>query len=290
MTTSLATLVDRVRDLLDDYGDNTTTLGAAITDTAGTSVTLSAYTDVAAGTWLMVDYEMMYVSAVPSTATVRRGQRGTTAATHSNGALVIINPLYHSARILNGLNAALGKMRQQVKDTTTLDVVEDQFAYAIPSTIDNLLRIEIENSDDSGEFFVIRNWEILDGSYFRIFGVYTAGRDIACVGTAKFDALAIGGNLDSDYPDGNANAINYLLYETAGQLLLQRQGKIAGRDSFEGMTDAFAQSQPDHSVRVARQYLAEAERYRQLAVRQEQILQTPIAPVQKPTRGYLQRL
>jgi len=294
MTTSLATLVERVRDLLDDYGDQVTNLAAAITDTSATTCTLSSSEDVAKDDWLSVDYETMLVTAMSSgpayTCTVRRGHRGTTAATHSNGATVIVNPLYPSSRIFSALNAALGKVTKQVKDTSTLTVTEDTFAYTVPSTIDTLWRVEIENSDENSQFFVMRNWEMLDGSTFRIMGNYDTDRNIACVGTAKFSALTIGGDLDSSFPDDNQNAINFLVYEAAGQLLLQRQGKIAGRDSFVGMTDAFAQTYPDHSVRVARQYLAEAERYRQLAIRAEHILQTPTAPTQHPSRRYLERL
>jgi hypothetical protein len=266
-----------------------------VSTTDGTSITLASSEGVKAKDYLSIDYEAMYVSAMSSgpayTATVRRGQRGSTAATHSNGAMVIVNPIYHGHHILTMLNGALGKMTELVVDSDTLEVVADQFAYAIPDTIDTLKRVEIENSDETDEFFVMRNWELQDGgSYFRIFGNYTAGRNIRCVGTAKYDALTAGGNLDSSYPDDNPNAINFLIYEAAGQLLLLRQAKIAGRDSFVGITDAFGANYPDHSVRVARQYLAEAERYRQLAMRQEPILQTPVAPVSNPSRAYLARL
>lgn len=293
MTTTVASLADRVRDLLDDFGDVQTTLASAIADASTTSVTPTSSDDVSIGDWISVDYETMYVTAVasgpPYTLTVRRGQRGTTAAAHDSGALVLVNPLYPGNRILNTLNSGLGKMTKIVKDTATLDVVEDQYAYAVPSTIDVVRRIEIENSDEDDESYIIRNWEMLDSDYFRIFGDYPEDRDITVVGTASFTAMATTGNLDSTYPDTNSNAINFLIYEAAGQLLLQRQGKIAGRDSFEGITDAFTQSQPDHSVRVARQYLAEAERYRQIAIRQCPILQPPVAPTQDPTRRYLAR-
>jgi hypothetical protein len=258
-------------------------------------MTVSDSTGIDGTDWISVDYETCYVEKVstgpPYTLTIRRGQRGSTAATHLIGATVLVSPLYPGNRILNALNSALGKVQKIVKDIATLSVVEDQFAYAVPSTIDVVKRIEIENSDEAGQFFVIRNWEMLDSGYFRIFGNYDYDtRNIGVVGVAKFTAMATTGNLDTTYPDTNANAINFLVYEAAGQLLLQRQAKIAGRDSFEGMTDAFAQSQPDQSVRTARQLLAEAERYRQTAIRQCAILQAPEAPTKSPTRTYLARI
>jgi hypothetical protein len=294
MTTSVTTLADKVRDLLDDYGDVQTTLGAAITTTNATDITLSDTTGIGKGDWISVDYETMYVVEVPTgppyTTTVRRGQRGSTAATHLNGALVLVKPLYPGNRILNALNSAIGKMTKTVKDGTTLHVVDNQYTYAVPSTIDNVKRLEIENSDETGEPYIIRMWEMVDSANLRIFGWYDTARHITVVGTSKFSPLATTGNLDTGYPDDNASAINFLIYEAAGQLLLQRQGKIAGRDSFEGITDAFAQTQPDQSIRTARQYLAEAERYRQIAIRQEPVFQAPVAPTQDPGRIYLMRI
>jgi hypothetical protein len=258
-------------------------------------MTFAASEDIDAADWMSVDFETCYVEKItsgpPCTATVRRGQRGSTAATHSDGATVYISPLYPGHRILNALNGALGKLTKVVKDIATLTVVEDQFAYAIPSTIDSPKRIEIENSDEASQFYVMRNWEIgPDSGYFRIMGNYDTSRNIGVIGTSSFTALTGSGNLDSAFPDDNQNAINFLIYEASGQLLLQRQGKIAGRDSFEGITDSFGSNYPDHSVRTARQYLAEAERYRNLAVRQCLVLQTPVAPTQNPSRVYLQRL
>lgn len=292
MTTSAATLVERTRDLLDDYGANQTTLTAAISTTAATSCTVASVTDIAAGDYICVDFETMRVTNVATlTLTIERGQRGSTAAIHADAAKVISQPIYHPHRILNMLNAAVGKLTKQVTDSSTLTVVDSQFAYAQPSTIDRIWRVEIENSDEGDEFFIIRNWEMQDGgSYFRIFGNYPVGRNIRVVGTGKFSALASSGNLDSAFPDDNSNAISYLMYETAGQLLLQRQAIVSSRDSFVGLTDAFGANYPDQSIRTARQYLAEAERYKQLAISQEPILQKPVAPTQNPTRIYLQQL
>lgn len=64
------------------------TLGAAIINTTGTSITLSS-TTCETGWTLLVDSEALFVSAVSgNVATVERGVNGTTAATHLNGAAV----------------------------------------------------------------------------------------------------------------------------------------------------------------------------------------------------------
>lgn len=74
------------------YWQDTTsagTLGAAISSTTATSVTMTAGHSVEAGHTLLIDSEQLYVTAVATnTLTVERGVNGTTAATHSNGATV----------------------------------------------------------------------------------------------------------------------------------------------------------------------------------------------------------
>lgn len=65
------------------------TLGGAISDTTGTSVTMTAGHSVEPGDTLKIDSEQFEVTAVATnTLTVTRGINGTTAATHANGATV----------------------------------------------------------------------------------------------------------------------------------------------------------------------------------------------------------
>ena len=65
------------------------TLGAAISTTTATTITLSAAPDVGTGQTLLIDSEQLFISALTgTTATVVRGVNGTTAATHLNGAAI----------------------------------------------------------------------------------------------------------------------------------------------------------------------------------------------------------
>lgn len=77
----------------------TTTLGAAVTDTAGTVVTVASATGITApGTgntlvFLLVDREIMAVRSVTGTTIgVARGQNSTKASTHINASVVTIAP------------------------------------------------------------------------------------------------------------------------------------------------------------------------------------------------------
>ena len=67
-----------------------TTLGAAITDTSGTSVTVASSTGFPATPFIVsIDTECLLVTNVSGTTwTVTRGYEGSTAATHLNGAAV----------------------------------------------------------------------------------------------------------------------------------------------------------------------------------------------------------
>jgi hypothetical protein len=68
-----------------------TTLGAAISDTNTTSVTLSSVSSLSVDDIIKVDSEVLRVTAIDTDTniiTVIRGRHGSTAATHSNGASV----------------------------------------------------------------------------------------------------------------------------------------------------------------------------------------------------------
>lgn len=89
-------------------------LAAAITDTTSQTVTLSqALGSIQAGAVIAVDLEVMYVWEVDTTAgtaTVERGQYGSTAATHALGALVNVNPKWSKFAIFRALNQELSAL------------------------------------------------------------------------------------------------------------------------------------------------------------------------------------
>jgi hypothetical protein len=67
-----------------------TTLGAAITDTSGTSITVTSETSFPTAPFIIsIDTECFLVSVVSGTTwTVTRGYEGSTAATHTNGTTI----------------------------------------------------------------------------------------------------------------------------------------------------------------------------------------------------------
>ena len=71
-----------------------TTLNGAISDADATSVTVTSATPLRANQQILVGSEKMTISSISSnTLTVSRGAGGTTAATHSDGASVLLFPI-----------------------------------------------------------------------------------------------------------------------------------------------------------------------------------------------------
>lgn len=113
----MATLSDWVyatrRHVLSLHREEFNTLGPAMIDTTGTSVTVSgSLGSIANGAQIEVDLELMLVVGNPSgsTFTVIRGWEGTTPATHLNGALVKVNPRFPTAGIVAALSDAVNDL------------------------------------------------------------------------------------------------------------------------------------------------------------------------------------
>jgi len=264
MSTSVSSLILEIRDRFDDWGEGTTNLAAAVSSASSTTFSFDDTSVIRDGDWLMVDSEVVRVLDTDA-GTVRRGQRGSTAATHADAAVVYVNPIFPDHRILGALNAALDAayptLYELVDDTTTLSVVEDQYEYTIPTAVDRLYRVELESETEDGVYVPIRTWEFMDKRHIRIYNIndHTVGQVIRCVGTAHFTDLTLSGNLDSDFPDTDDNAKEYLRKKAMSLLITDVQAQIARRDSFKGITDSFQNSQPFMSIATAKELKKEAE-------------------------------
>ncbi len=262
MATTASSLIAQVRSLVRDYGDARTTLVAAVTDTTGTSISLSDIADIPNGSFLQIDTELFEVistvDASPDTATVVRGARGSTAATHTNSTLVRINHIWGDHEVLRALNQALDaafpSIYTAITDSTTTHIAADTWEYDIPATIGILARVEMETSTAS-IFEPTTLWSYQDHNTIVIENAayITAGYHVRMVGYGKFDAMTLTGNLDTDYPDTNANAIEYLVTKAGVNLLRTRQAAIGRRDAFIGMTDSFQQGAPYASAVSAKE-------------------------------------
>lgn len=126
MTTTADVLSSCRNDyLLTGLREQRNKLGAAL-DASATTVTLAyELSQIALGTKLSVDLEDLYVWETGSgTVTVTRGDFGSTAAAHADGALVSVNPRFSDAQIFRAINdelralSASGLFRMSTVDVT----------------------------------------------------------------------------------------------------------------------------------------------------------------------------
>lgn len=109
--TTVATVLNRAsRQLLSGVVEERNKLASSIT--AGDTTVALTYDlgGLRAGTVFEVDSELLYIWAADSaakTVTVERGYMGTTAASHSSGAVVTVSPRFPRAQMLDAVNADL---------------------------------------------------------------------------------------------------------------------------------------------------------------------------------------
>lgn len=114
MATTANDLIEATLDFLHGQQDDTVNVLAAGPDSSTTTLTFTYDLDrIQPGALICVDLEVMRVMATngtAKTATVLRGQRGSTAAAHSSGAVVQVNPPYSRWSVFRALNSELDSL------------------------------------------------------------------------------------------------------------------------------------------------------------------------------------
>lgn len=113
MSTGTTVINRTLRQLLSGTVEQKNKLSATINATTTSVVTTYDLDGLRPGAVFEVDNEMMYVWSSTSgskTVTVERGFNGTTAAAHTAGALITVNPRFPRAQILEALNDELADL------------------------------------------------------------------------------------------------------------------------------------------------------------------------------------
>lgn len=111
--TTVADWVEQVKDyVLGGHREEIDILAANITATSATTLTTTDAVDgIQQGAEIEIDLERMYVRSVSgTTVTVRRGYRGSTAATHTSGVDIIVKPKVARAAVVRELNNELASL------------------------------------------------------------------------------------------------------------------------------------------------------------------------------------
>jgi hypothetical protein len=100
-----------------------------------------------------------------------RGQRGTTAVTHDEGAQVTVNPRYPRQAVGNAINDALSEASDVVFGVRDLDpiVVDDEVAlgYTLPADTLRVLRVEVESDGPRPDRRSSRDWTLRTSAGLR---------------------------------------------------------------------------------------------------------------------------
>lgn len=179
-------------------------LTADITTTAATLTIDFAAGSIATGATIAIDLELLYVWSVSgSTVTVQRGVRGSTAAAHTAGALITVNPVVSDFRVLKEVNFELLSLSSpanglyRVKTITT--TVTTASSYDLASDVIDVLAVQWNEYGPYRDWPRTRRWDLLANQDTSIFPsgyalqLYTpppVGRTLRVTYSAAFSTLA----------------------------------------------------------------------------------------------------
>ena len=155
------TWIDETKNLLlTDYVEECDTLGTLLNDSETTVNFTHDTPGIVPGAIIEIGTELMYVFSVNATtndATVQRGFRGTTAASHSAGDLVTINPKFPAQLVLNAVNDELADLSSPQNGLYQMKTVEftyniAQDGYNLTGVTDDILAVyQVTYTDDGSE-------------------------------------------------------------------------------------------------------------------------------------------
>ena len=231
MATTAATLVNRVRRFIRDFPDNDSSTASLASGGATLSVA-----DTAVGYVLMRPIEMGQEALIPTakpsgtTLTVRRGARGTTAASYASGTTILVHPNFLSQEILDALNSAIQAsfplIYVPVLDTS-LTTSANTYEYTVPNMpgtyngasipIPRISKLELKLVGDSN-YQRTKAWDVRRGATpkLQFLREPDAGSTIRVHGFGPFPDLAFADSLHTLWP---VNAEDYLIWHASAFLL-----------------------------------------------------------------------
>jgi hypothetical protein len=146
--------------------DRQTHLTAAVNATA-TTITVASAQNISSGI-IQIDDELIYVDSYDrnsgslSIPPYGRGYNGTSAATHQNGARVIISPTFPSVDVKGAINETIEAVFPDLYTTGvhTFKFSPAKSTYPLPEEVETVLGLSYETTGPSKEWLPIRGWRI----------------------------------------------------------------------------------------------------------------------------------
>ena len=155
------TWIDETKNLLlTDYVEEHDVLATSVNDSATTLNFTYDTAGIVEGSLIEIGTELMYVFSVNATnndATVKRGFRGTTAAAHSSGDLITVNPKFPAQLVLDAINDELADLSSPQNNLYQMKTVEftyniSQDGYNLTGVTDDILtEYQVTYTDDGSE-------------------------------------------------------------------------------------------------------------------------------------------
>ena len=146
--------------------DRQTHLTAAASATA-TSITVASAQNISSGI-IQIDDELIYVdsydrnSGVLSIPPYGRGYNGTSAATHQNGARVIVSPTFPSVDVKDAINETIQAVFPDLytTGTHTFSFSTAKSTYPLPEEVETVLGVSYETTGPSKEWLPVRGYRV----------------------------------------------------------------------------------------------------------------------------------
>jgi hypothetical protein len=146
--------------------DRQTHLTAAANATA-TSITVASAQNFSSGI-IQIDDELIYVdfydrnSGVLSIPPYGRGYNGTSAATHQNGARVIVSPTFPSVDVKDAINETIQAVFPDLytTGTHTFSFSPSISTYALPDEVETVLAVAYQTTGPTKEWLPVRGYRI----------------------------------------------------------------------------------------------------------------------------------
>lgn len=160
-------MVDEVMLHLSSYGmrnDAVTHITTNVTNTAD-SATLYSTDSVGRGL-IEIDDELIWIDAVDRNTGIvtippyGRGYKGTTAASHTSGTMVTLNPTYSRKAIKTAINDTIRAVFPQLYGVSkyTFTYSPAVTTYSLPSSVESIIAISFEAIGATKEWVPVRGW------------------------------------------------------------------------------------------------------------------------------------
>jgi hypothetical protein len=209
--TTLGDLINDVLLAVEGWGMNqgrAAFLSGSMTNVA-TSFTVANADNLSEGV-AEIDDELVYIQSVAGTTVTisadGRGYRGTTAAAHSSGARVTMNPLVPRAVVKQKINDTITGVYPALrgKDSTDFTYSGSVTTYNLPADLDEVIQVSYDAVAPTGEWPKVYHYTVdknadttayAGGKSISIYSVVENGQTVRVVYTKKPSALSASGDL-----------------------------------------------------------------------------------------------